>query len=231
MQQITCPQCNQAIEASGVNLDIGTAVCQSCNAVFNLGQQAGGASQPAKPDVQMPKKVTVTDLGDRLILSWRWFSAKMFFLIPFVIFWDGFLVFWYFMAFTQEDTPLMMKLFPIIHLLVGVGLTYYVIAGILNTTTVRVNVHELIVKHSPIPWPGKKLDPARIQQLFCKEKVNRSKNGTHITYQLHAATIDGDKTKLISGLEDAEQALAMERKLEDWLGLEDQHVAGEYKGV
>jgi hypothetical protein len=44
--------------------------------------------------------------------------------------------------------------FPICHVAVGVGLTYYVIAGFLNKSSIFLDEAVLAVRHGPVPWFG-----------------------------------------------------------------------------
>lgn len=78
-----------------------------------------------------------------------------------------------------------MKVFPIGTAAVGVGLTYFTLAGLMKTTRVRVNSGRLSVSHGPLPWAGnREFDAGDIAQLFCKEKTNRGENGSQSTYEV-----------------------------------------------
>ncbi len=88
--------------------------------------------------------------GGTTQISWRWFELQHIFLAFFCIAWDSFLIFWYSMAL--HGGPLIMIIFPIAHVAVGVGLTYYTLAGFLNRTTVQIGRRELVIRHGPMPW-------------------------------------------------------------------------------
>jgi hypothetical protein len=167
------------------------------------------------------------DWGSSLTIVHRWFSPKYIGLVVFCVFWDGFLVFWYSMAFTT-GAPLVMVLFPLIHLAVGVFLTYATAAGFVNRTRIQVEPDSLTIRHGPMPWPGNRtISSIDIEQLFTKEKVSHGKHGTTITYELHAAVREGGKVKLVSGLDDPDQVLYMEQEIEARLKIQDRPVAGE----
>lgn len=233
--QLNCPHCNASIHSDDVNLDSSLAKCRSCHAVFDFSKQVAGggghaAGEVSRPrmKVDMPSGFTVDDQPDALSITRRWFGPVAIFLLFFAIFWDGFLVVWYFIAFTDDSAPLMMKLFPILHVLVGLGLTYVVVAMFVNTTKITVDLNRFTIEHGPMPWPGNRtLDPAQIDQLYCKEKISRNKNGVSYSYELHARTIGGETKKLVSGMQKPEQALFLEQELERWLGLKDQAIPGE----
>jgi hypothetical protein len=204
------------------------AKCLKCNAVFSIDDPVAKTKAAARPAVAMPKGITVEDAGGEMILRRRWFSPAFIFLVFFCAIWDGFLVVWYMMAF-REGAPLIMKLFPLLHLAAGVFLTYFTVAGFLNTTIIRASLNELSVNHQPLPWFGNRSIPAeQVEQLYCTQHINHSRNGgTTISYRLNASLVDGTKVKLLSNLSDAEQALFIEQQVEAQLAIEDRPVPGE----
>ncbi|MFT6962078.1 MAG: hypothetical protein ACJAWV_001802 [Flammeovirgaceae bacterium] len=180
----------------------------------------------------LDKKLTFDEQGSELTISFRWMCIQAFFLIPFCLFWNGMLIFMYTMMFSS-GAPLFAFLFPLIHLSVGIGLTYYTICLFFNRTYITANRDELSVRHAPLPWIGAKtLNVSEIEQLFVKEKVSRGKNGTTVTYNLLAKMKDGKKdTKILSGstLGDSGDVQQMENKIEAFLGIRDRAVPSEYQ--
>ena len=230
--QIHCKACRAKILAEDINLEKTLAKCRGCNAVFDFSgqlepEQRQAARSRPRPEVPLPPKFRMEDWGRDLVITWRWFSPKFLALAFFCAFWDGFLVFWYVMAFRQ-GAPLVMKLFPILHLAVGVGLTYFTLAGFLNRTAVKVSRDALGISHSPLPWPGNRVLPStEIEQLYCGERMHRHRHSCSYSYQLNAVGRDGSKIKLISGLEEPEAALFLEQAIEARLGIQDRPVRGE----
>ena len=154
----------------------------------------------------------------------KWFGAQFAFLTAFAIFWDGFLFFWYSKAFASGN--LITLLFPLLHVAVGIGLTYYVVAGWFNRTHIYVSHGKMAVRHGPIPWFGnKELDTSSFKQLYTKEKISRNRNRT-VTYETHVITRDSKDLKLVGGLDTSEQALYIEQAIETYLGIEDMPVKG-----
>lgn len=205
------------------------AKCSSCAAVFGFADKVAGAALHAKREVQMPRGYSLGTDGADLVITRRWFSAKYIFLLFFCIFWDGFLFFWYSTA-VSGGAPLVAILFPLLHVGVGVFLTYTTIAGFLNRTRVSVNPAELRIKHYPLPWPGNRTVPRQeLEQLFCSEKLSNSKNGVHYTYGLYAVLAGGRREKLVTGLDSPEDALFLEQKIEGYLGITDRPVVGEMR--
>lgn len=178
-------------------------------------------------EVPMPGGMRVEQTAHGMQILRRWFSPAILFLVFFCIAWDGFLVFWYTVAFTQGG-PWIMKVFPIAHVAVGVGLTYFTIASLFNTTRIEVNRGTLQVRHGPVPWfGGKSMNAGDVKQLYCKEKVSRGKHGYRYTYAVWAALQDGSSAKLASNNMESDQALFIEQQLERALGIKDRAVPGE----
>ncbi len=162
-----------------------------------------------------------------LSIQRRWFTWIVLFLIPFCIAWDCFMIFWYGMAL-GHDTPWIFKVFPIAHVAVGIGLTYFTLATLFNRTRIQVQSGMIRIRHSPIPWRGNQdLDANGVDQLFCKEKRHNGKNGPSYTYEVWAVLRDGTSCKILSTSMNEDQALYIEQKLEQALGIKDRPVAGE----
>jgi predicted Zn finger-like uncharacterized protein len=242
MMKITCPNCSTAIRSENMNINNFMAKCHNCHEVFNFGTQAGVKARPAgsivektsdiikdnpRPEIAKPQSVSLVREGGALILKQRWFSFQIIFLVFFCVAWDGFLVFWYSMALVGE-APWIFLVFPVIHVAVGVGLTYTALAGLLNSSIVSVNPQKLSITHGPLPWKGNMtLSIWDLTQIFCQEEMNHRKNGTYYTYQLSALMKDGRKIKLLSRLESADIAIYMEQQIESWLKIQDRPVHGE----
>lgn len=228
--KLECPTCGASIVADDVNLDRLVAKCRSCDSVFAFSPEASGAAlertAPRGP-VEMPKRFRVERLGSELKITRRWFSPIFFFLVFFCLLWDGFLVVWYLNA---GAAGIVFMLFPLIHVGVGVGLSYFTVCGFVNSTHVAANYESLRVRHGPLPWPGNRDVPRLdIDQLFTKEKVTQGKNGPSRTYELHAKLRSGKDVKLVSGLTEPDHARYMEQELERFLGIRDEPVAGELR--
>jgi len=223
-----CRTCGEPIPAEDVNIDLAIAKCRACDAVFCFGHRIG--REPAdrkRAEVPMPKGIAVEQWGNDLTITRRWFSPVFVFLLFFCIAWDGFLVFWYSMAFSGG--PWIMIVFPIAHVAVGVGLTYYTVAGFLNRSVIKVSGGVLTVRHAPLPWPGTHtLNASDLAQAYCTEHFTQGRNSSGSTsYRVNAMLADGRKIKLLDGLTESDQALFIEQQLESHLGIPDSPVRGE----
>ncbi len=176
-----------------------------------------------------PENVTVTQEVDGLRLEYRWFSAKYIFLILFCIAWDGFLIFWYSVALTNPSPGNIMIWFPIAHVGVGIGLTYSTLAGIVNSTTVRVSNNQLAIRHGPLPWfGGRAIAASEIGQIYREEITSSGRNGSTTRYRLSAVLRDESKRTLLT-CDSADTALFVEQEAERYLGIADRRVAGEMR--
>lgn len=127
-----------------------------------------------------------------------------------------------------------MGLFGLIHLAVGIGLTYYTISLLFNKTDIWVNRDDLIIKHHPLPSfkaGMNHVNPRELEQLYVKEKISKSKNGTSRSYSLRGKFRDGTDKVVISQyvLHNAQMAMQLEEEIESFLGITDYHVEDEYK--
>jgi hypothetical protein len=238
---IACPSCGSTLHSEDMSLQTMTGKCRSCHALVDLRAAAPGlavapaaagqaypASDAREPiPVPLPAKVHVEARGRDLTIVRRWFSWVYIFLAFFCVVWNGMLLFFYSLIFAV-DGPLVIKLFPILHVAVGLGLSYTTIAGFLNRTTFRVERDHLTVRHGPVPWKGNLDVPTTsLEQIFCTEQISRGRNGTTIRYGVEAVLRDGRHLKLATGLEAREQALFIEQTLEKHLGIQDRRVRSE----
>jgi len=177
-------------------------------------------------DIGLPSDLQFTRHGSGIEFSWRWFEWHVVFMTAFVIFWNGFLINWY--SMWDPSKGLMMALFPLLHVGVGIGLTYWALAGWLNRTHVVVGQGRMSVRSGPLPWLGNQdLDATALRQLYVQEKVNQGRNGTTVKYELHALTRDGKNLLLVRTLKSREQAIYLEQEIEKALGIRDEPVRGQ----
>lgn len=185
-------------------------------------------------EIGLPDKFEFTDYGHFITIVRKWFGPKIVYFSFFAIFWNSFLFFYIQDLVHQRffvEAPLAGKIdeIPVIHILFGIILTCYVIAGYLNKTIIRVDNENIRVKHRPIPFffGNKKLDSSGINQLYTKEKMGHGHNRNSIThYELRAITIDKGDVKLLR-LDSPKQALFVEKAIEKFLRIEDKSVRGE----
>jgi hypothetical protein len=226
---MNCPKCGSIVLAEDVNIKALVAKCRRCNEVFRVTDQLpatnGEVAAPARP-VRVPRPATlvVQDEGDIRVMRRRWFRPVHLFLLFFCIAWDSFLVFWYVMALSIPGGGgfnVLAIVFPICHVAVGVGLTYFVIAGFLNKSYVGVTSDRLYVRHRPVPWPGNAdLPTAGLKEVYVERSYTQRSGNRQVqqVYNLNTVTEDGRSKRLLGGLELPEARYAAQT-LNDWLNL------------
>ena len=239
--KLTCPDCGKMVPAVDVNIKLGVGKCLACDAVFAIAEQlgvpmarrGGGRDLP----VAAPKHWRVEDFGPDLTIGWRWYTHGIWFLVVFAIIWDGFLLFWYSMAIGSllygkiNGSMVLMLLFPSLHLLVGVGITYAVLATFINRTEVKLSNGELSVYLGPLPfWGNKRVSIHEVSQLFISEQCHQRKRGCGYSYNLNALLTSGERMALVSNFQEPAEALYLERVLEERLRIGDRRVPGDWIG-
>jgi hypothetical protein len=117
-----------------------------------------------------------------------------------------------------------MKLFPVLHVSVGVFLTWYTIALLFNTTTIDVNYDRVRVRHHPIWWPGNRhLDAAQIKSVFVKE--SSVKKNEQSVWNVMIDTTDDRRVALLARVDDQDQALYIAQEIKKFLALSEQPAA------
>jgi hypothetical protein len=238
--KLHCPECGQPIPAADINLSTLLAKCGRCDAVFDFraavpaGERHPPGGPPPLPPITplLPKsnRFRVEEFGGVLRIHYRWFTPVYIFLAFFCVAWDGFLIFWYSIALGTR-APWIMAVFPIVHVAVGLGLTYATLAGFLNSTTVEVGQGSISIRHFPLPWKGNRtLASDQVVQLHCEQKRSQSKNGVSITYDLFATMAGGEKLKLLGGFTDPAEPKQLEIQIERHLRIPNRSVVGEYRG-
>jgi hypothetical protein len=144
-------------------------------------------------------------------------------MLLFCIAWDSFLAFWYWTAFNKPGEWLITFIFPLPHLGVGIWLTYFILASLVNKTVVQLEDNLLTVRHGPLPYYRNHcVEVTTIVQLYCFEK----RSNKSVSYEVNAILTDGSTLKLLRDLQ-KDEAIFLEDRLEDWMGIDRQAVPGE----
>ncbi len=225
--RILCPTCGTLVPAEDVNLDRMVAKCRSCDSVFAI--DAPAVAHPGPPadtrraiERTPPSGLTVhldrpfADLSDpgryrepghrpdpgTLTITRKWWKASALFLLFFACFWDGFLVLWYSIAFTT-GAPIVMVLFPLLHVAAGVGITYLALATLLNRTTLVADARKIVVAHRPLPWKGAgEIDAANVRRVYVGSDTGARKGPP--TYRVLAETDVAGDHPILAGVSEAE---------------------------
>ncbi len=176
------------------------------------------------------KKMEVYEDKYGLSIRFSWFTPKAFFLMFFCFVWDSFLFFWY-SSLVGTGTPWLFYIFPLIHVALGLYLTYYTACLFFNKTYIDVDDQHLWIHHTPIPWwrGNADLPVDEIAQIFVKEKRENDNQSSEYSYSLFAKLKNGSTKKILDiGITDSQKALELEEVIENYLGIQDMPVKGEY---
>ncbi|MFN0021507.1 MAG: hypothetical protein ACKVP0_24920 [Pirellulaceae bacterium] len=235
--KLTCKSCRSPILPQDINLEMAIAKCTSCGEVFSFLEQVGSEAV-AKPMSQLPApkpfRFVVEEFGSELTVSYRWFTPMLFFMIFFCLFWDAFMAVWYFIAISQiligQPAAWAMAAFGLLHLAIGIGVTYSTIAGFVNRTVIKVAGGTLTVRHGPMRWGGNHtLNVDDILQFYCSDRTHSSRRRQWSSYQLNVLKKNGTKLVLLGSLTEREEALFLEERLEEKLGIAARQVPGELR--
>lgn len=154
--------------------------------------------------------------GTTIRKTWR--SWMVFPLAVFAIFWDGFLFFFYSSLLTKAHSPgAVFMLFPIPHVCVGIGLTYYVLASLVNKTDFVISESGVTVTSGPAPWIGNcQVRADEIEQVMVRER--RGNKGRR-TYSVMYAGSSRKEKRLVSWLANQDQAEFIAETIRDILRL------------
>lgn len=236
-----CPACGSTVSGRAIDPATGLAQCGKCGYVFNGGNTADSAPRfgSFKPDGAAyttaaeygtaqsqfaPRGISMNQENADLVIKYSWFAPSAIFMLFFCIFWDSFLVFWYAAAFTKNG-PIVMFVFPLLHVAVGVGITYATLASFINSTVIRINPAMVVVRHGPLPYYKNKDIPAQdIAQFYTAEHVSHTKNGTSVSYEVWLEMKTLPRIRLLRGITTAEQAQFIEREAEKFLRITNRPV-------
>lgn len=239
MASLHCPSCQASVPESAIRPARAAALCPGCDSTLRLeavgdGWRAVGFTAPAPPEgltVEIDEPPARSGGGyrdairepGRFRASRRWWTPTVIFLTFFVLFWNGFLVLWYSGiagSGMSGGFGLIFMLFPLIHVAVGLGLTWTVIATWFNRTTIEVSEGRLSCTHRPIPWPLGKPEPIALDavELFEAEEAvprfNANRNTGSRTWNVVARTSDGRRVAVVTRLGDERQARFVASRLD-----------------
>ncbi|MEO0447856.1 MAG: hypothetical protein AAF191_17440 [Verrucomicrobiota bacterium] len=165
-----------------------------------------------------------------LTRAWKRSAVQLAFLTFFCIAWNSFLIFWYSMAFSTES-PWIMKVFPIAHVAIGVGLTYFLFASYLNRTDIRIASSKIHIRTHPVPWRGNRtISTSQIAQIFVTKETSSNDRNVREVFHLHYIDKANQQQAILHHLESPQEALYLERRLLEILKLDRMEVAGAYRG-
>ncbi len=177
--------------------------------------------------------IEIIELNDQLRISFPWSSFVAYFILFFALITNIGMLYGVFNIPISDGSKWILYLmyFPFLVFL------YYSLANLLNKTHLIVKDSKLKIRMGPLPWPGSKsFNLDELSQFYILQKTSSSRNAGRrtitISYQVHVVLSNGKHKKVLDGLAipDLETAKFIEEKLENYLGIENRSVEGEYKG-
>ncbi len=225
--KVVCEQCKKEIRTENIDLDKGIAKCTSCNKLFDCRDQVQATIDYRRDTIKLPRSIKLTREKNRLVIEFRWLAIQTLYLAPFCLCWDASFFLWYRIGFiSSENVPSLLYL--LFHIVSGIALTYYVIAGILNRTIISVSGGAMQITDTPLTFfRNASISLEELDQLYARQKVHRGKKLSWSSYEVHAILKPEKNIRLVAGLNTSEQALYIEQVVEDYLGIRDRPVEGE----
>lgn len=229
-RNLSCPNCQDKILSSDINLNKGIAKCSSCSVIFNIDHDMHGDIPAARKEeiFVIPKGIEVLKMMSELEIDMKWRHTASWFLVIFTLIWNAILLpFGLFIIISGE---LFVLLFMSLHLLVGIGLIYWCIASLLNTTYINVDSRYITIEHRPLKLFFKEyqLETQNVEQLYVKKYSNGSTNGRpNYVHAVMAIMKNKEEIQIIKGISKPTQALYIEQEIEKFTGIQDRSVAGE----
>lgn len=233
--KLSCPWCRRPVPAGDVDLSTGLARCGGCGTVFRFDTAPEVAPAPPRRPralAEQPASVQVREEPGGVAFTCRWFWWKYVAVAPFALGWDAGMWEWYRDVLRDGNVAMarVMAVFGIGHAAIAIALTYAIIAGFVNATTLRISRGWLSVRHHPLPWAGGLRIPAEAIAQLCV--VQRTRRGWAMSYgyDLVALLRDGSRRRIMASIDHAGVALFLEERAEAWMGIADQPVEGELAG-
>lgn len=233
MKQLTCPNCQTPLTAADLKLDAGLAICPNCRSVLQLDAGQAPDLTHKKFPVSTPDGIELYPgtLGMEILIPWKKMNKGVGPILFFTLVWDAFILF-FIAIILLSGSGFIPLVFMSLHILVGIGLTYYCLSVLLNTTSIYVSQSDLLISHRPLKSPFNKdrsMEPKDIEQIYVERYVASTTNKQpNYAFKVLAVMRDGDKITLLKGITRLPYARFIEKEIERFLGLKDRQVEGEY---
>jgi hypothetical protein len=230
--RLNCPECKEKIEYRDVNIAKAIARCRKCESIFEFEKVLASAKVP-KEKVLLPEAMEAYYMltGFDIEINWRKSSASFKFFLFFAIFWNGIVSIFVITALATGSYDF---LWPMaFHIIIGLGLLYYILAVLLNKTYIGVSQWDLTVEHKPLPMPFFKthdISSKSIEQVYVERYVASKTNGRPdyafaVMLRKEGA---GKPVKIMKGLKTLDQGRFIEQEIEKFLHIEDKPMKGEW---
>lgn len=167
------------------------------------------------PAEVLPAGLQVRRAPEAVVIRRTWRQPNVAFFILWVVLWDGILLGYYIMGASDGTLTLSGALVPLVHVVIGAAMTYYVLAQFFNYTDISISATEVTVTSGPLPFGGEARVPcADIKDLTVREEAS----GYSSVYTLRYVTRINIERELLK-LDDYEQMKFIVETLRVRLGL------------
>jgi len=181
----------------------------------HAGRASVAISSTMAIEESLPSGVVVTRDGKNLVLIWRWRRLLGVALTAFAVVWNV-------LIWPQVFLGRIPPLFIVTHGGAGLLLAYMGLSKLLNKTRVEVSFGHLSVRHGPMPWPGSlDLPVDGLEQFHVVSRRIKTKNGSRTAYDVVVDRKDGPRVTVLKDVSTSQHAYAVERALEQHLGIVD----------
>jgi hypothetical protein len=206
-----------------------TATAEALSSVIADRVAASGVEvvSDESPGLRVPSNITCEPCADGVTLTERWFSWLAVVGVPLCIAVDGLLLLGYLLV-PKGPAWFLVQLLLLPGVLLGLYITYYTVAKLVNRTVVHVAPEQLSIRHGPLPWPGNRtIELSNVEQFECRKAVSHNYQGDEwVTYTLVAVLHDGRELDLLWRIGSPEAAHVLEYETRQWLSPDKQPARG-----
>lgn len=178
-------------------------------------------------------RIKIYKSEEELEIILDWYTPMSWLLLFFTILFTGVLSLIIFLTLKGEES-ITSKLIILLPVAIACYLIYYTLCMFFNRTYISINKEVLTILHKPFPWRGSMTVLVQdIEQLYTKRVTSSDEDGESTHYELRLKLKGkrgrGRGRKLLS-LDDgmAEEVNILEQRLEEFMGITNYPVRGEY---
>ena len=216
-----CKNCGKELISTDDSQGGHPTVCPSCDTVFFSAEDLKNITSFRPSYESKPWGMSIDVVDDILVIKRRRFKVIY---SPLLI---VFFMLFYGLFFSDLHTAEFL-LNPLTWFMFGLG--YFALNKLLNSTEVRVNREQLVVKRGPLPpRQNTRINSQDIWQLYVKRQVSGSGKNKSVTYPVYVVDKNDQHKELVPGLGTPQYALYIEQEIERFLGLQDLAMPGEHE--
>ncbi|MCB0321264.1 MAG: hypothetical protein KDD60_10080 [Bdellovibrionales bacterium] len=244
MESLSCLKCSAPLSDKDVNPDLGIAKCKYCDAWMKLSdfqkEPKPLPKESRRKELPVPRNIQISETEEKLTISVTPSTGSGGFGIVGSILGGVVAVVFlmFFMSFANSmGAPPLFIFAPLLMMVFVVGSILMGIAKNEHKSRLRV-VNVIKGQHLQCQSPGFGGTPERlpletIKQLYCTEEYEQEYNNSNKAYRsitfynVNALMTDDSSRHVMTGLQTKQEAFLVEGKIEHFLDLPDNPVAGE----